>query len=245
MTGKQALLEMLKAEGVEYIFGNPGTSEGPIIDMLGDYPEFKYILALQESVAVGMGESYARATGKASFVSLHVDSGLANGIALILDAYNTGTPMVVTSANYDVRKINEVKTDLAELVRPVTKWAVELSTPDQIPSVIRRAFNEANTHPKGPVYVGFTSNALEGIAEMNIVPSQRVYADTLPDPAGIEAATQLVVNSNRTILMVGDRVSDDDAIDSAVALAELLGIHVYQSRGAEFSFPTTHPQFFC
>ena len=103
MTGKQALLEMLKAEGVEYIFGNPGTSEGPIIDMLGDYPEFKYILTLQESVAVGMGEAYARATGKASFVSLHVDSGLANGIALILDAYNTGTPMVVTSANYDVR----------------------------------------------------------------------------------------------------------------------------------------------
>ena len=107
MTGKKALLEMLKAEGVEYIFGNPGTSEGPIIDMLGDYPEFKYILALQESVAVGMGEAYARATETASFVSLHVDSGLANGIALMLDAYNTGTPMVVTSANYDVRKIKK------------------------------------------------------------------------------------------------------------------------------------------
>ena len=75
MTGKQALLEMLKAEGVEFIFGNPGTSEGPIIDMLGDYPELRYILTLQESVAVGMGESYARATGKASFVSLHVDRG--------------------------------------------------------------------------------------------------------------------------------------------------------------------------
>ena len=172
MTGKQALLEMLKAEGVEYIFGNPGTSEGPIIDLLGDYPEFRYILTLQESVAVGMGESYARANGRASFVSLHVDSGLANGIALMLDALNTGTPMVVTSANYDVRKVNETKTDLAQLVRPVTKWAVELSYPDQIPSVIRRAFNEANSHPKGPVYVGFTSNALEGMAEMNIAPSR-------------------------------------------------------------------------
>ena len=62
MTGKQALLEMLKAEGVEYIFGNPGTSEGPIINLLADYPEFKYILTLQESVAMGMGESFARAT---------------------------------------------------------------------------------------------------------------------------------------------------------------------------------------
>ena len=77
MTGKQALLEMVKAEGVAYIFGNPGTSEGPIIDMLGDYPQFTYILTLQESVAMGMGEAFARATEKPSFVSLHVDRSTA------------------------------------------------------------------------------------------------------------------------------------------------------------------------
>ncbi|WP_179131531.1 thiamine pyrophosphate-binding protein [Candidatus Entotheonella palauensis] len=244
MTGKRALLEMLKAEGVDYIFGNPGTSEGPIIDLLGDYPQFKYILTLQESVAVGMGDAYARATKKASFVSLHVDSGLANGIALMLDAYNTGTPMVVTSANYDARKVNETKTDLAELVRPVTKWAVELSHADQIPSVMRRAFNEANSHPKGPVYVGFTSNALEGTAEMNIVPSRKIHDATRPDPNGIREAAALLTASKQPIMMVGDRVSDDDAIAPAVELAELLGLPVYVARGAEVSFPTTHPQYF-
>ena len=243
MTGKQALLEMLKAEGVEYIFGNPGTSEGPIIDMLGDYPEFRYILTLQESVAVGMGESYARATGRASFVSLHVDSGLANGIALMLDALNTGTPMVVTSANYDVRKVNESKTDLAQLVRPVTKWAVELSYPDQIPSVIRRAFNEANSHPKGPVYVGFTSNALEGMAEMNIAPSRPVYDAPRPSQEGIAQAASLLLGSSRPIMLVGDRLSDDGALDQAVELAELMGLPVYQAVGAEVDFPTTHGQF--
>ena len=243
MTGKQALLEMLNAEGVEYIFGNPGTSEGPIIDMLGDYPQFRYILALQESVAVGMGESYARATGTASFVSLHVDSGLANGIALMLDAYNTGTPMVVTSANYDARKISEGKTDLAELVRPVTKWAAELTLPDQIPGAMRRAFSEANSHPKGPVYVGFTSNALEGSAEMNIVPSSKIHDSSRPDPKGIDEAASLLMSSRKPLMMVGDRVSDDGALDQAVELAQLLGLPVYQSRGAEVSFPTTHPQF--
>jgi thiamine pyrophosphate-dependent acetolactate synthase large subunit-like protein len=244
MTGKQALLEMLKAEGVGFIFGNPGTSEGPIIDMLGDYPEFRYILTLQESVAVGMGEAYARSTGKASFVSLHVDSGLANGIALMLDALNTGTPMVVTSANYDVRKISEGKTDLAELVRPVTKWAVELSYPDQIPTAIRRAFNEANSHPKGPVYVGFTANALEGTAEMNIIPSRPVYSASGPSAEGMDQAASLLLGASQAIMMVGDRVSDDGAVDQAVALAELLGLPVYQSRGAEVAFPTTHGQFF-
>jgi len=243
MTGKQALLEMLKAEGVDYIFGNPGTSEGPIIDLLGDYPEFRYILTLQESVAMGMGEAYARATGRASFVSLHVDSGLANGIALMLDALNTGTPMVVTSANYDARKVNETITDLANLVRPVTKWAVELNHADQIPSVIRRAFNEANSHPKGPVYVGFTSNALEGMAEMNIVPSRPVHDSTHPSAAGIAEAAALLMNASRPMMLVGDRLSDDDAVDQAVALAELMGLPVYQARGAEVAFPTRHDQF--
>ena len=243
MTGKQALLEMLKAEGVEYIFGNPGTSEGPIIDMLGDYPEFRYILTLQESVAVGMGEAYARATGKASFVSLHVDSGLANGIALMLDALNTGTPMVVTSANYDARKINESMTDLANLVRPVTKWSVELTLPDQIPSVIRRAFYEANTHPKGPVYVGFSSNALEGMAEMNIAPSRPVYDAPRPSVEGIAQAAAMLMDSSRPVMLVGDRLSDDDAQGEAVELAELMGLPVYQARGAEVAFPTTHEQY--
>ncbi len=243
MTGKQALLEMLKAEGVDYIFGNPGTSEGPIIDLLGDYPEFRYILTLQESVAVGMGEAYARAIGKASFVSLHVDSGLANGIALMLDALNTGTPMVVTSANYDIRKTNESITDLANLVRPVTKWAVELSHADQIPSAIRRAFNEANSHPKGPVYVGFTSNALEGMAEMNIEPSRPVYDAPRPSEEGIARAASMLLDSSRPLMLVGDRLSDDDALDEAVELAELMGLPVYQARGAEVAFPTTHPQY--
>ena len=244
MTGKQAVLEMLKAEGVKHIFGNPGTSEAPLIDMLGDYPELQYFLTLQESVAMGMGESYARATETASFVSLRVDSGLANGIAIMLDALNTGTPMVITSANYDARKINETKTDLAELVRPVTKWSVELSLPDQIPSVLRRAFHEANSHPKGPVYVGFTANALEGEAEMNIVPSSKMHDSYRPDPKGIEEAVKLMMAAKNPMMIVGDRVSEDHANDQAVELAELMGFPVYQSRGAEVSFPTTHPQFF-
>ncbi len=243
MTGKRAILEMLKAEGVDHIFGNPGTSEGPLIDMLGDYPEFRYILTLQESVAVGMGEAYARATGKASFVSLHVDNGLANGITLMLDAYRTGTPMVITSANYDARKITEGKTDLAEMVRPVTKWAVELTLPDQIPSVMRRAFNEANSHPKGPVYVGFSANAMEGSAEMNIIPSAKIHDAYRPDLDGIDEAASLLLTAKNPLMIVGDRVSDDGANDQAVELAELLGLPVRQSRGAEVSFPTNHPQY--
>lgn len=244
MTGKQALLEAIKTEGIDHIFGNPGTSEAPFISMLGDYPEFRYILALQESVAVGMAEAYARSTGKASFVSLHVDNGLANGISLMLDAYNTGTPMVVTSANYDARKITEGKTDLAALVGPATKWAVELNLPDQIPGAIRRAFNEANSHPKGPVYVGFSSNALESFADMEILFPSKIHDEVRPDLDGIKRAVEILMVARYPIMLVGDRVSDDLAVEEAVRLAELLGLPVYQSRGAEVSFPTKHEQFF-
>ena len=243
MTGKMALLEMLKAEGVTHIFGNPGTSEAPIIDMLPDYPEFTYIMALQESVAVGMGEAYARATQKPSLVSLHVDSGLANGIALMLDALNSGTPMVVTSANYDIRKVVEGTTALAELVKPVTKWSIQLTHPDQIPGAIRRAFNEANTHPKGPVYIGLTANALEDSAEMNIIPSRYTSDKIRPDLDSIEQAADSLIKAENPVLIVGDRVSDDDAVGEAVRLAEMLGLPAYQFRGAEVSFPTTHKQY--
>ena len=81
MTGKRALMEMLTAEGVDYIFGNPGTSESPIMDVLEEYPSIRYILATQEGVSVGMADGYATSTGKPSFVNLHIETGLANGIS--------------------------------------------------------------------------------------------------------------------------------------------------------------------
>ena len=90
MTGKRALMETLKAEGVEYIFGNPGTSETPIMDELEHYPELKYMLVMQEGVAMGMADGYARATSKPAFINLHIETGLANGISLLHNAAEGG-----------------------------------------------------------------------------------------------------------------------------------------------------------
>ena len=116
MTGKRAMMEMLRAEGVEYIFGNPGTSESPIMDALEDFPDLKYMLTMQEGVAMGMADGYARATGKPSFVNLHIDTGLANGISLLTNAYEGGTPLVLTSGNKDVRKLTEGRTELVNML---------------------------------------------------------------------------------------------------------------------------------
>jgi len=243
ITGKKALLEMLRAEGVTHIFGNPGTSESPFLDALEDYPDLRYILALQEGVAVGMADGFARATNKAAFVQLHIDSGLANGISLMIDALNDGTPMVVVSGNYDTRKLAEFRADLPTIVKPVTKWSVEVTHPDQIPSVIRRAFNEANSEPKGPVYVGLSGNALDGVAEMHIVPSKPMYTSSAPDPAALERVAELLAGSKRALMLLGNRVAKSDGVAEAVRVAEILGLPVYTTRGSEVSFPTNHPQY--
>ena len=130
MTGKAALMECLKAEGITNVYGNPGTSEGPIMEEIVRHKELRYLLTLQEGVATGMADGDARVNNKASFLSLHIDSGLLNGFSLMNDAYVTGTPMVVTSATYDKRNLRN--RDLLEMARPFTKWTAEAVLPDPV-----------------------------------------------------------------------------------------------------------------
>ena len=243
MTGKKALLEMLRAEGVRYIFGNPGTSEGPFLQALLDYPDLEYVLTTQETTAMGMADGYARAAGCASFVSLHIETGLANGISLLHNAKEGGTPMVVTSANKDIRQLAQGRTDLAEMVRLFTKWSAEATHPEQVPALVRRAFNEAKTPPTGPVYVGFSANALEGEAEVDIAASPAVYSRTAPDRDAISDAVDILAGASSPVMIVGDRVAQSGAASEAVRLAELLGARVYSTVYSEMDFPTGHPQY--
>ena len=243
MTGKKALMEMLQAEGIQYIFGNPGTSEGPILDALEDYPDIQYLLTSQEGAAMGMADGYARASGKVSFVNLHIETGLANGLSLLHNAYEGGTPIVVTSANKDVRKLAEGRSDLSEMVRLFTKWSVEVTDAAQVPAVMRRAFTEAKTPPTGPVYIGFSANALDAEADMEIIPSPQGYFRLSPDKDAIKAAGQLLSVAKNPALIVGDRLAQSNGIPEAVRIAELVGAKVYATSYSEMNFPTDHVQF--
>ena len=243
MKGSDALMEMLRAEGVKYIFGNPGTSEAAIMDSLENYPDFEYILAVQESVALGMADTYARATGKPAFVSLHIDNGLSNCFALLIDSYNTGTPLVVTAGNKDVRKLAEGRSDLAEMAKPYTKWSAEITHPEQYPSVMRRAFNEASSPPTGPVFVSLSANSLDDEAEVNLVPSKQFTKSPAANPKDIEDATNILAGSESPIMIVGDRVMENGGTEAAVRVAELLGAPVYSHLSSQVNFPTGHPQY--
>jgi benzoylformate decarboxylase len=243
MTGAQALIEMLKAEGVEYVFGNPGTAESAIIDVLEDTPKLQYILSVQEGTAMGMADAYARITGRVGFVNLHIDSGLANGISLLTNAYEGGTPLILTSANKDVRKLAEGRFELHRMAEQFTKWSVELTHPEQIPSAMRRAFTIAKTPPTGPVYVGFAANSLDDEGEMEIVPSATSYSELRPDPAAIDAAATILAEAAQPVLIVGDRLGLADGALEAVRLAELTGARVYATNLGRVNFPTSHPQY--
>tara|TARA_Y100000588_G_scaffold135284_1_gene148777 strand:+ start:489 stop:2138 length:1650 start_codon:yes stop_codon:yes gene_type:complete len=239
LAGKHALLQMFVAEGVSYVFGNPGTSETPMMTILPEYKDLNYMLVLQEGVAVGMAEGYGRSTGTVPLVSLHIDNGLANGLSLMIDQLRSGTPMVVTAGNKDIRKLGSGRSDLAELARPFAKWSAEITHAGQVPSVIRRAFQEAKTSPTGPVFVGMSANAFDDIADVNIQGSTEVVQNSSTDLNAVGEVCNLLATASKPIMIIGDRLNGGN--QAALKLAETAGIPVYGHGSFEVNFPATHP----
>src|SRR5438445_774907 len=156
MRGRQILMESLIAQGVSYIFGNPGTTESPIIDSLLDYPQVSYIEALHEGVAVGAASYYAQASGKTGFVNVHVAPGLGNSIGMMYNALKASAPVVVTAGQQDTRmRLRDplLGHDLVAMAAPVTKWSVQAERADELSLLLHRAFKVANDPPAGPVFV--------------------------------------------------------------------------------------------
>ena len=241
--GRDVLMEVLEAEGVRYIFGNPGTTEGAIMHALEGHPDLEYILVAQEGVAVGMADGYARESGRPGFVNLHIETGLSNGLSLMCNAYAGGTPMVVTAANSSIGKVAEGRTDLVDLARPFSKWGAEVTNADQLPAVMRRAFREAKTPPTGPTFVSLAQNALDEMTDVRVAPSGDLSTVLTPDPREIQAAAEMLTSAERPALLVGDRVAQYGAVEQMIRVAELLGTPVYGASYPTMMFPTSHPQW--
>ena len=97
MSGKRAFLDLLKQEGVEILFGNPGTTELPLMDAFATENEIRYVLGLQEAAIMAMADGYAQASGKLAVVNLHVAPGLGNAMGMLYDAQKAGSPILVTA----------------------------------------------------------------------------------------------------------------------------------------------------
>src|SRR6201987_5820547 len=169
--GADVLLEVLSSEGVEYIFGNPGTTELPLVDALLRTPDLKYVLALQEAAAVAMADGYAQAARRPGFLNLHTAGGLGHGMGNLLNASVSQTPLVVTAGQQDTRHSVTDPLLFGNLVRiaePAVKWAREVTAVDQLPVLVRRAFHDANAAPTGPVFLSLPMDVMEEMSSIGI-----------------------------------------------------------------------------
>ena len=243
--GAQVLLEVLESEGVEYIFGNPGTTELPLIDALLGPTSVKYILALQEASVVAMADGYAQAAGRPGFVNLHTAGGLGHGMGNLLNAQVSGTPLVVTAGQQDSRHSLMdplLFGDLVGIATPSVKWAHEVTRAEQIPLLVRRAFHDCSAAPSGPVFLSLPMDMMEEMTTVNI--GHRSTIDRRAIAGSLERLADILVSfpPGRLALIAGDEVGSSGASQQATELAEVLGAPVFGSSWpAHLPFPTAHP----
>jgi benzoylformate decarboxylase len=142
VSGKQALLALLRQEGVRYIFGNPGTTELPLMDALAVESGPGYVLGLQEAAVIAMADGYAQASGRLAAVNVHVAPGLGNALGMLYDAQKAGAPLLVTAGQHD-QSFNFTEpilwADLPPIARPFVKWAAEVRQLADLPRAVHRA----------------------------------------------------------------------------------------------------------
>lgn len=246
LAGRYAMIEQLLAEGTKYIFGNPGTTEQGFMDALQEYPQLEYILSLQEGVATGVADGYARASGRPAFLQLHIMPGLGNAMGMLYNSYRTGTPLVVYAGNHPQRGSSQEPIlfgDLVRLAEPLTKWSIEAQDAAEIPVLMRRAFKMAAEPPRGPVFISVPTNVMDEEADVDITPSNRVDRRTHPDPEAAEQIARLFAEAKSPVIIVGDGVSVSGGQAELVRLAEATGSRVFTSFAAELPFPSKHPLF--
>lgn len=250
LTGGQAFCESLKVQGVQYIFGTPGTTEVPIIDALTEYGELQYILTLHEGTALGMADGYARATKEPGVVSVHTIVGVANTINYLYNSYRDQIPIVLTAGFKDTRLLGRgafLETpDLPEVVQQLTKWSWLVMRADTISEIMTRACKIATTPPQGPVFVAIPEDLQREVIDVEISPSHkyRIPGRIRPDQAQIEKAGQLLMDSAQPIIIAGNEVSRAEALPELTELAEILSIPVFAEDIMSLcylTFPNHHP----
>jgi benzoylformate decarboxylase len=245
MRGADVLLEVLRGEGVTKIFGNPGTTELPLIDALARYPEIDYVLALQEASAVAMADGYAQVTRRPAFVNLHTAGGLGHGMGNILNAVASCTPLVITAGQQDQRHrvtYPLLGANLTAMATSVAKWTHEVTDIAEIPIVVRRAFQDAMAAPRGIVFLSLPMDVMDQVGLVD--PGRRSLIDRCILPPEVTELAELVSSyePGRLALLAGDDVVAGDSAAEVVALAEALGAPVFGSSWpAVNSFPPTHP----
>jgi benzoylformate decarboxylase len=240
ITGRAAFIALLEAEGVSHLFGNPGTTELPIMAALAGGTSLDYVLGLQESLVVAMADGYARASGKLTACNVHVAPGLGNAMGAIYNAKWVGSPVIVTAGQQEQgHGLTEplLYDPLVPIAAPLVKWAVEVTRIEDLPRIVHRAAKVAMTPPTGPVFLSLPGDILNDEAALELGEPTRVDAVTRPSEAALARLAETLLAAKRPVIISGHEVAMADALDGAARLAELLGAPVFQQtvpHGAHF-----------
>ncbi len=247
LSGRSAFLKLLVDEGVTHLFGNPGTTELPLMEVVPDFPELNYVLGLQEAVVVGMADGYARASGRLAACSLHVAPGLGNAMGALYNAKFSGSPLIVSCGQQEQGHglLEPLLYDpLLPIAQPMVKWAVEVTRVEDLPRIVRRAAKLALSPPTGPVFISLPGDVLDAQAELDFGKPTRVDARVRPSDEALELLATKLLAARNPVILAGQELSTCDAFAEAAELAELLGAAVYQQPVPYCAqFPSAHPAY--
>jgi benzoylformate decarboxylase len=250
-TVREAAYELFRAHGMTTMFGNPGSTELP---MLHGFPDdFRYVLGLQEAVVVGMADGYAQASGRPALVNLHTAPGVGNAMGAIFNAQANKSPLVIT-AGQQVRPMitlqaNLTNRDATRLPHPFVKWSYEPPRAADVPAALGRAVHHAVLPPRGPVFVSVPMDDWgEEVDDVGagFAIDRAVTGRAAPDPEVVRSLAERLAAAANPALVVGPDVDASGGWDAAVALAERQRLPVWATPapgGGRIGFPEGHPSF--
>ncbi|MDQ0218168.1 thiamine pyrophosphate-dependent enzyme [Peribacillus cavernae] len=244
-TGGQAVVEVLRREGVEKTFCVPAESFLPVMDAMYDCPGIQLISTRHEGGAAFMAEAYAKASGKVGVCMATRGVGSTNLAIGIHTAFQDSTPMVALIGQVERgfrgrEGFQEV--DLSDFYSHITKWSVEISDPKRIPELLHRAFRVAQSGRPGPVLVSLPVDMLREQAEV-VFQNQMLPSAPSPEMSQLAAANELLSGAKNPLIIVGGGVTATNSQDKLVQLSELTGVPVMTSFRRHDAFPNSHKHY--
>jgi benzoylformate decarboxylase len=248
---REASFDVFRAHGMTTMFGNPGSTELP---MLRDYPDdFKYVLGLQEAVVVGMADGYAQASGGPALVNLHTAPGVGNAMGAIFNAQANHSPLVIT-AGQQTRSLITVQANLTNreatrMPHPLVKWSFEPARAQDVPLALARAAHLAMLPPKGPTFVSIPMDDWDAEvddADARAAIERKTTGRAVGDPEAVAELARRLESASNPVLVAGPEIDASGAWEAAIALAERQNLAVFATPatgGGRLGFPEGHPNF--
>jgi benzoylformate decarboxylase len=248
---REASFELFRARGMTTMFGNPGSTELP---MLREFPDdFTYVLGLQEAVVVGMADGYSQASGGPTLVNLHTAPGVGNAMGAIFNAQANHSPLVIT-AGQQVRaqmtmQANLTNRDAALVPLPLVKWSYEVPRAQDVPAALGRATHMAGLAPRGPTFVSIPMDDWYADVDDDAVAHairRSVSGRALADPEAVRALAERLGSAKNPVFVAGPDIDTSGAWDTAIALAERQRLPVWAipaPGGGRIGFPESHHNF--